>query len=257
MRLPCLLVLATTVIASPAWTQQQQPPPPQAWRVVETQVAPSQIGAYRRNLTGLVEVAKAAKAPAAQRWFTYTTENRHLQARPVERNAILANLNAPIREAQPQSFQKWLDSLTPASTTQLVTLRNEIWVEAPDWSYVAPNAPAVPGGTSVAEVHIAPGRGAAFDSVRKDFVAFRKKIGYPYSVLALRVVIGEPRVVFVTFFDTREAFFGPNSLGTLVQKANAQAEWDAMIPRLVGPMAGEWKTSLWNYARNLSYDPTN
>ena len=257
MRLPCLLVLATTVVISPAWTQQQQAPPPQAWRVVETQVAPAQIGAYRRNITGLVKIAEAAKAPASQAWFAYTTENRQIIARRVERNAILANPTAPLREAQPEAYQKWIESLIPATTIQLVTLRNEIWVEAPEWSYVAPNAPATPGGTSVAEVHLAPGQGAAFDSVRKDFVALRKRIGYPYSVLAFRVVLGEPRVVFVTFYDTREAFFGTNAMGRLIQQANAQADWDAMIPRLVRPMAGEWKTSLWNYATDLSYNPSN
>lgn len=250
-----MLLLVTTALMTPVAAQQAAAPPPQAWRVVETQVAPGQMTAYRQALAGLVKVAEAAKTPNNQRWHTYTSENRQITARPVERNDLLANAAMALRAAQTEMYDKWLAAMPSMSATQLTTLRNEIWIEVPDWSYSAPNAPDPGTGMAMAEVHIAPGGAAAFDSVRKDLVAFRKKIGYPYNVLALRVVLGEPRIMFVTFYDSREAFYGANAMATLVQKANAQAEWDALAARLVAPMAGEWRTSLWNYSPTLSYVP--
>ena len=252
---PGLLLLASSTLASTASAQQPQTPPPQIWRVIETQIAPAQLRAYRQGTEGLVKVAEAAKAPSSRRWYTYTTENRQLTARPVVRDSLLVNANAAIREAQPDMFAKWMAGLAPATVTQATQLRNEIWIEVPDWSYTAPNAPNPGTGISVAEVRIAPGQNAAFDSVRKDLAAFRKKVGYPYNVLALRVAIGEPRIVFVTFYDTREAFYGANSMAKVVEKANAQAEWDALVARLVAPIAGEWRTSLWNYSTTMSYVP--
>ena len=84
------------------------------------------------------------------------------------------------------------------------------------------------------EFRAIPGQGAAMDSSRKAFVEFRKKIGYPYSVLALRVAIGEPRFLFVTLYDSREAFFGTNALMQVVQRANAEAEWQALIHSALG-----------------------
>ena len=104
-------------------------------------------------------------------------------------------------------------------------------------------------------VQIALGKGAAFDTVRRDFVKFRQKIGYPYPVRAYRVVIGEPRVVFVASFDSREAFFGKNSIMAFVEKAGAQAEWQALIARLSGTMGSEWDVKLWNFNQAASYIP--
>lgn len=248
-----LLVIAT--LAAPVAAQQAAAPPPQAWRVVESQVAPGQMTAYREGLAGLVKVAEAAKTPYGQRWVTYTSENRQITARPVERNDLLFNAGMALRAAQTEMYDKWLAAMPSQSATQLTQLRNEIWMEVPDWSYTAPNAPNPGTGMVMAEVHIAPGQAAAFDSARKELVAFRKKIGYPYNVLALRVVLGEPRIMFVTFIDSREAFYGANAMTALVEKANAQAEWQALGAKLVAPMAGEWRTSLWNYSTTLSYVP--
>lgn len=253
MRLPSLIMLATAVAVTP--TEAQQQAPPQAWRVVVTQVLPSQIPAYRENITGLVKVAQAAKS--ARPWFTYATQNRFLMARPVHRDSIMVNPNAEIRRAQPDMFQQWMQSTTPSSVTHSEQLQNEVWVEVPDWTYTAPNAPSTVGGVSVTDVRVVPGQGAAMDSSRKAFVEFRKKIGYPYTVLALRVAIGEPRFVFVTLYDTREAFFGTNAMMQVVQRANAQAEWQALIPRLTRTMAMEWNSSLWDYVTSLSYTPGN
>ena len=99
------------------------------------------------------------------------------------------------------------------------------------------------------------GKVAAFDTARRDFVKFRQKVGYPYPVRAYRVVIGEPRIVFVTSFDSREAFFGSHRFAAFVEKAGAQAEWHALQARLGGTMGLEWEVKLWNFNEAASYLP--
>jgi hypothetical protein len=250
---PELALLGAVVLALPASAQQApQAPQPPHYRVVEFQSPGTEMFAYRGGFEKLIKVATAAKAPASASWNVYTTENRTVVVRQVERNNLLANPNAAIMEAQREMWQEAMASMPRTGTVQT---RNEIWIAAPDWSYEPANAPEFTG-VSVADVPVAPGMGAAADSVRRDFVKFRQKIGYPYVVRAFRVVLGEPRTVYVTEFDSREKFFGVNALNALVEKANAGAEWQALATRLVATVGMDWKTTLWNYAKNMSYAGT-
>jgi hypothetical protein len=241
---PLLALLVTPVVAASA----QNTPPPQAHRVVEWRTAPTESGAWRAGMAELVKMAQASKSPVP--FFVFSSENRTVVARPVARDAILANPNQHIMDAQPDAFRTWIAG-RPQTQQQV---RNEIWVEAPDWTYLPANLPATTG-ISASHVQIAPGKGAAFDTARRDFVKFRQKVGYPYPVRAYRVVIGEPRIVFVTSFDSREAFFGTHRFAAYVEKAGAQAEWDALAARLGGTMGMEWDVRLWNFNAAASYTP--
>lgn len=243
-RLPTLIALFVIPFVSAA---AQDAPPPPTWRVVEWRSGPTEAGAWRAGMADLVKMAQETKAPVG--FLTYSSENRTVIARRVARDAVLANPSQHIMDARPDAFQKWIAGRPPAEQ-----LRNEIWVEVPEWTYVPANAPTTTG-ISVASVQIVPGKAAAFDTARRDFVKFRQKVGYPYTVRAFRVVLGEPRIVFVTAFDTREAFFGANRFQGLVEKAGAQAEWQALIPRLGAGMGLEWNVNLWDYAPASSYTP--
>lgn len=246
-RLPTLLALFATPFIAAAAQQATQATPPQAYRVVEFRTAPTDAPAFRNGYTDLVKMYQEAKSTTG--FGVYSSENRTVVARPVQRDAILANPNQHIMTAQPDAWQKWL-----AGRPRSEQVRNEIWIAAPEWSYEPANAPTSTG-ISASSVQIPPGMGAAFDTVRRDFVKFRQKVGYPYPVRAFRVVIGEPRIVFVTNFDSREAFYGKNTFATFVEKAGAQAEWQALQARLGGTMGMEWDTKLWTYNANLSYTP--
>jgi hypothetical protein len=207
------------------------------------------MGAFRTTrYAGLAKLAAAAKEPGEI--HVYTAENRTLVARRVDPKDLLANANAGIQAANPEAFRQWQASQPQGSAV----LRTEIWVEVPDQHYIPATVPEA-GGISVAEVRTVPGKGATYDSVRRDLVKFRQKIGYPYPVYAFRVVLGEPRMVYVTGYDSRDKFFGANTLAALVEKAGAGAEWQALGGRLLASMDREWKTTLWAYARDLSYLP--
>jgi hypothetical protein len=133
----------------------------------------------------------------------------------------------------------------------------QIWVAIPEWTYepATPLPPAAVTAIAVSTVQIASGATAAFDAARKDFVKLRQKVGYPYRVAAFRVVLGEPRIVFVTPFDSRAAFYGANAFMALVEKAGAQSEWQALQTRLSANMGTEWDSKVWNYNAAVSYLP--
>ena len=244
LRIPVLFALCLTpVIASVA----QNAPEPQAYRVIQWRTAPKDAAAFRAGMVDLVKMSRETKSPNA--FNVYTAENLTVVARPVQRDAILANTVRHIQDAQPEAWQKWVAARPPAEQ-----VRNEIWVAAPEWSYEPANAPTSTGVSS-SSVKIPPGMGATFDTVRRDFVKFRQKVGYPYPVRAFRVVVGEPRIVFTTSFDTREAFFGKNTFMAYVEKAGAQAEWQALQARLGATMGSEWDVKLWSHNAAASYVP--
>jgi hypothetical protein len=204
---------------------------------------------YRERYGQMIKVAEAAKAPASAGWDVYTRENRTVVVRQVKRDSLLANPNAALMQGARELLQQTMSALPQTGT---VTLRNEIWVHVPEWSY-DPATPVEFTGAAVTDAPIAPGQAAASDTVRRDLAKFRQKIGYPYAVHAYRVVLGVPRTVFVTLFDSREKYFGTNAMGQVVERAKAQAEWQAMLPRLVGPLGMDWETNFWNYNKNMSY----
>jgi hypothetical protein len=227
----------------------QQAPAPRYYRVVEWESPPGEMGAFRTGrFGGLSKLYKDAKATTG--FVIYTTENRTAIARQVDPKDLFSNPNAAIQAANPDAYRAWQAGLGGNS----VVTRNEIWVEIPAHTYEPANAPQATGVSS-ASVRVAAGKGAAFDSARRDFVKFRQKIGFPYPVRAYRVVIGEVRNVYVTHFDSREKFFGANTLATLVEKAGAGAEWQALGARLAGSMGMDWSSTLWNYNAGISYVP--
>lgn len=243
-RLPTLLAVLSLPLGALA---AQNAPPPPTYRVMEFVTAPVDAGPFRAGYTELVRLSKETGSPVG--FQVYSAENRTVIARLVQRDAILANANQHIISARPADWEKWV-----AGRPRAKQVRNEIWVAVPEWTYEPANAPTV-AGVSSTSVEIAPGMAAAFDTARRDFVKFRQKVGYPYPVRAFRVVIGEPRIVFVTSFDSREAFFGKNTFNAFVEKAGAQAEWQALLPRLGGTMGRDWDVKLWNFNPTLSYAP--
>jgi hypothetical protein len=243
-RVPVLLALCATPFLSSAAQNAAEPP---VYRIIEWRTAPADAATFRAGMVDLVKLSQETKSPNA--FSVYTAENLTVVARPVQRDAILANTVQHIQTARPDAWQKWV-----AARPRAEQVRNEIWVVAPEWSY-EPASPPTATGVSSSSVKIPSGMGATFDTVRRDFVKFRQKVGYPYPVRAYRVVVGEPRIVFVTHFDSRESFFGKNAFAALVAKAGAQAEWQALQARLSGSMGLEWDVKLWSHNAAASYMP--
>ena len=243
-RVPVLFALCVTPFFA---SSAQNAPEPPVYRIVEWRTAPADAGTFRAGLVDLVKLSQETKSPNA--FSVYTAENLTVVARPVQRDAILASSVQHIQTAKPDAWQKWV-----AARPRAEQVRNEIWVAAPEWTY-EPASPVTATGVSSSSVKIPPGMGATFDTVRKDLVKFRQKVGYPYPVRAYRVVVGEPRIVFVTHFDSREAFFGKNTFNNFVEKAGAQSEWQALIARLGATMGLEWDVKLWNHNAAASYMP--
>jgi hypothetical protein len=207
------------------------------------------MAAFRTDrFGGLSKLYKDAKATTG--FVVYSAENRTAVARLADPKDLLSNPNAAVQAANAEAFRAWQATL--GGNSRIV--KSEVWVEIPEHTYEPASAPKATGVSS-ASVTVAAGKGAAFDSSRRDFVKFRQKVGYPYPVRAYRVVIGEARNVYVTHYDSREKLFGANALAALVEKAGAGAEWQALGARLTGAMGPGWTTTLWNFNEALSYTP--
>ena len=242
-----LALLALPVLA-------QDAPPPPIYQVTTLELAPATMGAFRSGMARQAAAAKELNLPAAEAgWWTYSEGNRLIIVAPRTRDAVLGRpamgTRARIRAANP-GLDSAIDKAYGGAQSRLVS--QELIVEAPNLSYTAATQVEV-GAIQVADIIIAPGQGQAFNEAVQAMNKVRTDIGYPYTVLAFRVRFGETRTQLVTLFDSREAFFGKNSIDRLLAgKPEAQAAWQVAIGKIVAAVES-YEFTLSDYSANLSY----
>jgi hypothetical protein len=135
------------------------------------------------------------------------------------------------------------------------SMTSEVIERVPTLSY----APARAGEESVVRISstlVAPGRAQEYEAFIREVNAVRAQVGYPYRVEIFRPVVGEARrYIAVTFYDSREAYHGANSMGRLVAPdPQAQAVWNGFGER--NRALGLRNTySDMNIVRTMSYAP--
>ncbi len=248
-----LAALAGTVLFATAAVAQDAPPPP-IFQVTTLELAPATMTKWLGGLRAQAAAAKTVGLPPAEfGWWTYTEGNRVIIVIPRERDAVIAGrpTMARIREAN----AKLADEIAAAfegATVRLVS--QELTVHAPNLSYT-PATQYEPGAAEILDAWIAPGQGQAFNEAIREFNEVRTKMGYPYSVELYRVRLGETRTRLVTFIDSRENFYGKNSVGRLMAgKADVQAAWQAAIAKVL-PTVTRWESTSVDYTADLSYPP--
>lgn len=246
-------ILAGLAFAAGPSAAQDAPPPP-VFQVTTLELSPSTLVKFRNGLQKQAEAAKAVNLPAGEvGWWTYSEGNRLIIVAPRPRDNLLVNpmTRARIREANPALDQGITDAYAGA---QARLASQELIVHAPNLSRDG-SAGIEPMGAQVAHIMIAPGQGQVFNEAIQAMNKVRADIGYPYSVQLYRVRFGETRTMIVTFFDSREAFVGRNSIQRLLEgKPEAQAAWQAAIDKVLSATAS-YRFELVDYAPALSYPP--
>jgi hypothetical protein len=135
------------------------------------------------------------------------------------------------------------------------SMTSEVIERVPTLSY----APAKAVEESVVRVSttlVAPGRAQEYEAFIRDINALRAQIDYPYRVEIFRPVVGESRrYIAVTFYDSREAFHGANTMGRLVAaNPQAQAVWSGFGERNRALSLRNTYSDM-NIVRTMSYAP--
>jgi len=246
-------VLACAAVVSTAHAQDAPNP---VFQVLTLEHTPATMSAWRSAMAKEVAALKAANIPASEvGWWAYTRDNKTILVRPRSRDALFPGGGGGMGRLRQVDSAKAAEVGAAFQGSQVRLTSNEIIEHAPNLSYTPSVEPKSIGGVNVIDIMIAPGQGQAFNEAVRALNEIRKTIDYPYSVQVYRVRMGEPRTVIVTFYDTREAYFGRNSMDTLLERRTMQQEqFQKAIGTILSAVSG-WQSWLGGYAENMSYPP--
>ncbi len=244
--------ILATLVAAPV-VAQTAATPPQYTEVTTFEVEPEDAMKLQAVAEKIVKAAGLAKLPANRGWTFWND---------VYRFAVVGSFHTGDL-ADPQVWVK-LFSGTPGEALmnealadfQKIRVRNtttELMQNMNEWGYTAANAPTgAPQWAEVFDVYVKNGAEQQFDALVKEFLGFFKSMGYPYSFAAGQYRFGEQRASFITFHSDPGAFFGANSMESLVAKKGATAKWMELLGKM-GQVSTRTSQSRWMYMPTLSY----
>lgn len=247
------MVMATSPVAA------QNAPPPMVFQMTTLELDPGTMAEWRAGLRKQATAAKELKLPAGEiGWWAMNDDNRTTIVRPHARDVLFANPQVRQKIAAADSARA-ADMTASFQAGRVTRMTTEIWEHAPDVSY----QPATPlpddqwGGIISLTVHVAPGQGAAFREALQATHKAMADLKYPYARNVYFARMGESRAQIVTFIDSRENYFGKNSVSRLWEgHPDVQAALTAARQALLKTVT-DMRTTTATYARGLSYPPMN
>jgi len=225
---PAFAVLVLAGLALPtAVDAQEQQERGETTQIIQWKVQPDQAKDFEAGIAGIVDAAEAANL-ADYRWVFWNDLYTYTLVFPV---ADMAYFNDPDQWMRGIFGTAGEETLTAAFATlgpiQSDIMLNQIVVTDASLSYQPATPPS--GPPMFAHVDIATIKGGqeeAFNAAVQEFMKFFADIGYPYPITGHRVLLGDTqRVDFVTFYDSKAAYHGPNNM---VDLAEAAGMGDAM-----------------------------
>lgn len=229
--------------------------PGQMWHVVTWTLNPGDVATFRQVAEQVVEAAMQANLAAEYGWgfwnnmYSYTLVSQFEPASFTDPEMWMRQFKGtPGESTLQQAFEKM-------ASVQVRSIMEEVLQDVNGWSFEPEGSeePAEHGFGHVHEFWLKGGVEQEFDGLIKDFMAFFKEMGYAYPVHGHRVRMGDTgRALFVTMYDTPEAYFGANSIERLVQQHNTTERWGELLERLAQLVtAGE--ESFMMYQPSMSY----
>lgn len=140
-------------------------------------------------------------------------------------------------------------------STRFEVIRDVVTQQLYSWSTVRSMSTATHPLARVAEYWVRPDSVQQFDRAVQDYVAFLKKIRYPYPVEGFRLRLGAPgRYRLVTFPDDWSKFFGENRVEEIAAKHGATEELQSARKALAATLEKVEEHHL-DFVSELSYSP--
>lgn len=238
-------------------TSAQNAPPPRVLQITTVETTPATMMALRNGLRKEAAAAKAAKIPSGDvGWRSFDEGNRTLIVRPHPRDELFLNTQlrqkiAKVDSAAAEEVGKAFDGVEVTGVT------TEILQESPNLTYMP--AQTIPdsafGGTITTTFGILPGQGRAFNEAVQAINKVLAQIKYPYVRRTFRVRMGTLRVQAVTFIDSRENYYGKNSIGRLLQAHPEAREALVAAYQALLKTVSSIRTSQLRYSAAQSYPP--
>ncbi len=249
-------IAGLAILAPAAQAQDQDQEPNPVFQVTTIEVVPASLPAWYPAWVKQAQTAKAMGISSGEYgWWMYGSDNTVLIVRPKSRDELFRSgtgIRAAIRavdSAQAAAIGEAFAGIQARAS------RTEITAYNPDLSYLPDDASYEPGGVSVWELTLAPGKFADFRARWAEMRGLLKELKYPYGMNHYTVRYGDNRVQLVAFFDTRENYYGKNSLNKLFEANPEVAKRAGPIYRGFLETVASMKTTVYDYNKEASFPP--
>jgi hypothetical protein len=210
--------------------------------------------AFASTLQGITAAAREGGIQGVS-WHGYRDGGRFALVFPIANMAVLDDadrFNKAFRGTAGQAA--WTENIAKLNATPY-SLQSEVLERVASLGY-RPAQLGEENGIRISRTMVIAGAGQDYEALITDVNAIRARVNYPYRVDVYRTVVGEARrYLAVTFYDSREAFHGANSMGRLLgANAEAQAAWTALGDRNRAAVAWNAYEDM-NVAPGMTYVP--
>ncbi|NIM50604.1 MAG: hypothetical protein GTN62_09770 [Gemmatimonadales bacterium] len=225
-------------------------------QVMTFKVEPDDYFTFQAAVEKIAQAAQEANLSRDYAWLFWSDMLNFTLVYPVKSMAYFDDPDQWVRQFQGTDGEKTLNEAFQAMMSiddRIVS--NEVIEHVRESSYPAPDGVQQLAWAEVGEYWIKSGKEEEFDALTGEFLAFLKRIGYRYEISANRVRLGDVgRRLFVTFYDDRSNFFGPNSIESLMAEKGGAEEWQDIVTRFMDLITDAKVTHL-AYRPEMSYWP--
>ncbi len=231
---PLLTLAAVGVAFVPAAAPAQDEGGGELVHLIKWEVNPADAAKWTEGIQKIVAAAKQAQLSNDYSWSFYQ-ENifEYRLVYPIKNMAYFDDEMAWMRQFEGTPGQAPLmAAFQQLNATAATTVSNLVTQSVPGWGYETGMDMANLPVAHVDEIWLKPGVEEQYDALMKEFMAFVKEMGYPYPMMGFRPRIGgtgEHHIV--TWFDSRENFYGENNLDRMIEAKGAQERWTGMLGR--------------------------
>jgi hypothetical protein len=235
------VVLLSAAVLPYAATAQEASPGSSKLNVSVSRVLPADAARYEMLVEELVSVAREINLDPGYGWFFWNNVFDYTLVYPFENMAYWDDPDQWVRQFQGASAETKVNEIFEEfATISLEVISNEILETVPNWSHLLEEAAASEQSAfiEVTDIWIQGGKAMEWDALAQEYASFLAEIEYPYPTIGYRVLFGaDERVVYVTLYDSREEFYGVNSLDRLIEAKAGTATWSAMWERYISMAA--------------------
>ncbi len=252
-------VLLAGVFPVTAATQDvEQPDAGTLAQVMTFRVQPSDAPAFQAMMSEVVKAAGEANLGANYGWSFWNDMFDYTLVFRVSNMAYFDDEEQWMRQFEGTPGQATLTAaFAEMENIEFDVLSNEIVESVNEWTYAPASGYNGAGFVHVDEIWVKSGQASQekFSELSKELVAVLGEIEFPYQVVGNRVRLGgSGRTVFVTMFDSKDAFYGKNSLENLAMEKGAHERLDALFAQLSEVITG-WEHSDMAFVPDMTYLP--
>ena len=231
-----LAVALLAVVALPATAVAQEASEGgQKLNVSVFRVLPADAARFEMGVEEMVALAEEINLDPGYGWIYWNDLFDYTLVYPFENMAYWDDPDQWVRQFMGTSVEAKANELfAKFSTMSVEVTANEIVETVPSWSHLLEASASSEQWAfiEVSDIWIKSGKESEWDALAQEFAALLAEIEYPYPTLGYRVFFGGAgRMIYVTLYDSREAFYGANSLERLIEAKGQTAAWAGIMEK--------------------------